>query len=215
MSAGAEKLAALRQLLAERYPDGSRASGRVLVTGITALDEAAGGLPLGAVTELVCAAPSCGGQLFVGQLLDVTRRERIRAALVDAGDAFDPESYAADMLAHLVWVRGVGDTDAALQAADLLVRDANLGLVVLDLRRAPERDLRRIPGPQWYRFQRAVEPADLAFVVLTPRASVPSAQLRLVLAEAQALPALARERPGLAAQLAPVLQRQRRQVSAG
>jgi len=116
---------------------------------------------------------------------------------------------------HLVWVRGTGDTDAALQAADLLVRDANLGLVVLDLRRAPERDLRRIPGPQWYRFQRAVEPADLAFVVLTPRASVPSAQLRLVLAEAHALPALARERPGLAAQLAPVLQRQRRQVSAG
>ncbi len=215
MSAGSEKLAALRQLLAERYPDGGRASGRVLVTGIAALDEAAGGLPLGAVTELVCAAPSCGGQLFVGQLLDVTRRERIRAALVDAGDAFDPESHAADLLAHLVWVRGTGDTDAALQAADLLVRDANLGLVVLDLRRAPERDLRRIPGPQWYRFQRAVEPADLAFVVLTPRASVPSAQLRLVLAEAHALPALARERPGLAAQLAPVLQRQRRQVSAG
>ena len=60
-------------------------------------------------------------------------------------------------------------TTTALQAADLVARDANLGLVMLDLRRAPDADLRRIPGPQWYRLQRAVEPTDLALVVETPR----------------------------------------------
>ena len=92
---------------------------------------------------------------------------------------------------------------------DLLTRDANLGLVVLDLRRAPPADLRRIPGPQWYRLQRAVEPTDLALIVLTPRASVVSAQLRFVLDRSHPASALGLERPALVAQLAPTLQRQR------
>jgi len=69
----------------------------------------------------------------------------------------------------------------ALAATDLLTRDANLGLVVLDLRDLTERELRRTPASFWYRLQRAVEPADLALVVITPRATVPSAQLRFVL----------------------------------
>src|SRR6185436_18590070 len=94
-------------------------------------------------------------------------------------------------------------------AADLLARDANLGLVVLDLRRAPESDLRRIPGPQWYRLQRAVEPTDLALVVFTPRPSVPSAQLRLVLAQSHSAAALETEQPALISSLTPTLQRQR------
>ncbi len=224
MTATPEKLAALRHLLAERFPTASRAPGHALATGIAALDAAAGGLPLGAITEIVCAAPSCGGQLFLGQLLGVTRTQRIRAALIDAADAFDPESFSADAIAHLVWVRcplgsartgPLNATAVALHAADLLARDANLGLVILDLRRAPESELRRITGPQWYRFQRAVEPADLAFVVLTPRPSVPSAQLRLVLDASHAFTALAHERPALVTALAPVLQRQRLQVRAG
>src|SRR6185436_15232410 len=94
-------------------------------------------------------------------------------------------------------------------AADLLARDANLGLVVLDLRGAPESDLRRIPGPQWYRLQRAVEPTDLALVIETPRASVPSAQLRLALNTSHAFTALERERATLTTELAPALSRQR------
>ena len=99
--------------------------------------------------------------------------------------------------------------EAQAQAADVLARDANLGLVVLDLRRAPEADLRRIPGPQWYRLQRAVEPADLALLVETPRPSVPSAQLRFNLTTSHAPASFDLERPSLAAGLAPVLQRQR------
>jgi len=212
MSSAPAKLAALRHLLAERFPSASRPNGRTLPTGIPAIDEATGGLPLGAVTEIVCAAPSCGGHLLLGQLLAATRATRTRLALVDSTDAFDPASFPADLLAHLVWVRCTGTT-AALQAADLLARDANLGLVILDLRRAPAADLRRIPGPQWYRLQRAVEPADLALVVQTPRASVPSAQLRFQLATAHATTALDSERAVLTAQLQPTLQRQRLQAA--
>src|SRR6185369_11869171 len=121
--------------------------------------------------------------------------------------AFDPASFPVDLLAHLVWVRCTPAT--ALPVTDLLTRDANLGLVVLDLRREAERELRRTPSTFWYRLQRAVEPADLALVVLTPRPSVPSAQLRFVLNAAHAAAVFEIERPTLSTALAPELQRQR------
>jgi hypothetical protein len=208
MVAAPEKLAALRHLLAERFPAAPRGARRVLASGIPAVDDATGGLPLGAITELVCSAPSCGGHLFLQQLLAATRRDRLRVALIDSTDSFDPGSCPVDLLAHLLWVR-CSSTALALQAADVLARDANLGLVVLDLRRAPAADLRRIPGPQWYRLQRAVEPADLALLVETPRPSVPSAQLRFNLTTSHVPASFERERPALSAELAPVLQRQR------
>jgi hypothetical protein len=205
-----EKLAELRRRLAEKFPSVPRISGRTLATGLPAIDDATHGLPLGAVTEFVCAAPS-GSHLLLGQLLAATRAHRIRVALVDAADSFDPSSFPPDLLVHLVWVRCTAAT--ALPAADLLARDANLGLVVLDLRRDAEAELRRTPSTTWYRLQRAVEPADLALVVLTPRASVPSAQLRFVLGTSHAPAALEAERPTLIATLAPTLQRQRLQVA--
>lgn len=207
-----DKLAALRRQLAERFPTVSRTAGRVLRTGIASLDDATQGLPIGAITEIVCAAPSCGSHLLLGQLLTATRAARARLALVDSTDSFDPGSFPEDLLAHLVWVRCSG-TQQALNAADLLARDANLGLVFLDLRRAPEADLRRTPATHWYRLQRAVEPTDLALVVETPRASVPSAQLRLILNTSHPAAALDRDRTTLAVTLAPAVQRQRLQAA--
>lgn len=227
MADASTTLASLRRQLAERFPTSHRVAGRRLLTGLAGFDEVTGGLPLAAVTEVVCAAPSCGSHLLLGQLLAITRATRTRVALIDATDGLDPESFSDDLLAHVVWVRCPVPTPApeqaarkatrttlALQAADLLARDTNLGLVVLDLRHAPETDLRRIPGPQWYRFQRAVEPTDLALLVFTPRPSVPSAQLRLVLSSTHDAEALVAERPALATALAPALQRQRL-ISAG
>ena len=213
MSAAPKKLAELRHLLAERFPTVPRTIGRVLPTGIPTVDDVTGGLPLGAITEVICASPSCGGHLLIGQLLAATRVTRTRIALIDGTDSFDPDSFDEDLLAHLVWVR-CASTAAALSAADLLARDANLGLVVLDLRRSPEADLRRTPSTQWYRLQRAVEPTDLALVVETPRASVPSAQVRFKLGTSHGANALERERTTLIAELAPSLQRQRLQTTA-
>jgi len=208
MSVATAQLAALRHLLAERFPSAPRTAGRVLATGLPALDAATGGLPLSAVTEVVCAAPSCGGHLLLAQLLAVTRAARTLVALIDGHDEFDPASLPPDLLAHLVWVRCAGAAEA-LAAADLLARDANFALVVLDLRRASAGELRRIPAPTWYRLQRAVEGADLALLVATPRPVVPSAQLRLLLATSQPAAALDAERPVLTAALAPAVQRQR------
>lgn len=222
MPAAPDKLATLRRQLAERFPSPPRIAGRVFPTGLPALDEIAGGLPLGAVTEIVCSAPSCGGQLLLGQLLATTRAARQRVALIDGSDSFDPTSHSPDLLAHLVWIRcnptvssaKTSATADALQAADLLARDANFALIVLDLRRAAENELRRTPATQWYRLQRAVEPTDLSLVAITPRATVPSAQLRFTLSASHSAIALELERPALATALAPALQRQRLHVAA-
>lgn len=213
MSDSTSRLSSLRQLLAERYPQAMRGERRARATGVPAIDEAAGGVPGGAVTEVVCAAPSCGGQLLLGELLRTTRRECGRMALIDAQDSFDPPSWPEDWLRHLVWVR-CRDTAMALQVADIVSRDANFQLVALDLRGAPLAELRRTPAPFWYRLQRAVEPTDVALVVFTPRAVVPSAGLRLQLENAHGLGTMETARPELAAALAPVVQRQRLAASA-
>jgi hypothetical protein len=206
-------LSSLRQLLAERYPQAVRAEGRVRATGVPGIDEAVGGLPCGALTEIVCATPSCGGQLLLGELLQATRRACGRMALIDGHDSFDPQSWPEDGLRPLVWAR-CRDTATALQVADIAARDANFQLVALDLRRAPAVELRRTPAPFWYRLQRAVEPADLSLVVFTPRATVPSAKLRLQLERSHALATMDEARPELALRLAPVVQRQRLAASA-
>ncbi len=213
MSAPVATLSSLRQLLAERFPQAARLDSRVLATGIPAIDDSVGGVPCGALTEIVCASASCGSQLLLGELLRSTREACGRAALVDGHDSFDPQSWPEDSLMHLVWVR-CNDTAVALQAADILARDANFQLLVIDVRLAPMAELRRTPASFWYRLQRAVEPADLALVVLTPRATVPSAQLRLQLDGAHALSALEEARPALAMALSPVVQRQRLTASA-
>jgi hypothetical protein len=212
MATAPEILAGLRRQLAARFPTAPRVAARALRTGLAAIDDAAGGLPLGAVTEIVGAAPSCGSHLLLEQLLAATRATRTRVALVDATDSFDPASFPVDLLAHLVWIRCTPAT--ALAATDLLTRDANLGLVVLDLRHATDRELRRTPATFWYRLQRAVEPTDLALVVITPRATVPSAQLRFTLNTSHAATAFAHERPALSTALSPALQRQRLQIAA-
>ncbi len=213
MAVARKSIADLRQDLAKRFPTASRTSGRVLPTHIPAIDEATGGLPLSALTEIVCGAPSCGSHLLLHQLLAVTRRARQRVALIDSADSFDPESCPPDLLTHLLWIR-CASTATALQAADLVARDANLGLVILDLRCARETELRRIPSPQWYRLQRAVEPTDLALVVQTPRASIPSAHVRFALTASHLFHRLGDERSMLTEQLAPTLQRQRLQTAA-
>lgn len=208
MSSAASSIPELRRLLSERFPQVARAPAAALLTGIPGIDESAGGLPRHAITEVVCLVASCGSQLVLGQLLAETRARLIRVALIDGTDSFDPCSHATDRLSHVIWIR-CHEAASALQAADLFARDANLGLVVLDLRDVPETELRRIPNRQWYRLQRAVESTDLALVVITPRPLVASAQLRLVLDRTHPTAALEQERPTLIAELAPTLQRQR------
>lgn len=201
-------LPALRQLLRERFPTAVRSTGTALATGIPGLDESGGGLPRPALTEIVCSAASCGSQLLLGQLLKVTRHDALRVALVDAGDAFDPGSWPTYLLEHLVWIRA-RNANEAMAATDLLARDANFGLVLLDLRHASRAELRRIPSTHWYRVQRALEPTTVACVVFTPFPIIPSAHLRLELNETHSLANQTHPRPDLTLALTPAFLRQR------
>jgi len=69
----------------------------------------------------------------------------------------------------------------AIKAVDLLLRDGNFPLVIVDLvLNAPE-ELRKIPQTNWYRLQRLVEVVPTACLVLTRYEMVSSAQLKLLL----------------------------------
>ncbi len=173
-------LAALRALVAAWSPSDTR-TGVAVPTGVPSLDTAlGGGLPGGLLTELVCP-PGHGGQLALARLLETTRAARQRVALIDATDAFAPEAVPPDELRHLVWVRGRSLSEA-LGAADILVRDGNYAVVLLDVRDVPVSALQRTPATLWHRLHRAVEPQPAAALGLSRHGLVPAVRRRLALA---------------------------------
>src|SRR5580658_6316886 len=101
----------IESALAARIPAALTPVARVVrpvaATGIAALDETLhGGLPLGAITELI--GPECSGRTsvalsFVSQM---TQAGKV-CAWVDVSNALDPESAAATGvdLSRLLWVR--------------------------------------------------------------------------------------------------------------
>ena len=91
----------------------------VAATGIQAIDELLeGGLPLGAITEVV--GPECSGRtsFALSFLAQLTQREKV-CAWVDVSDTFDPESAAAAGvdLSRLLWVRCGGQTASPAKAS--------------------------------------------------------------------------------------------------
>ncbi len=171
----------LRNLLAERFPQPRPTWAGRLATGFPALDEAiGGGLPKGAITELTSPNISAGSALLISLLLQAAHRERYFVALIDGRDSFDPQPLGNERLRHLLWVRCTKAFDA-VKAADLLLRDGNFPLVILDLVLNATEELRKIPQTSWYRLQRLAEPMPTALLVLTRRSTISSAQLKLVL----------------------------------
>jgi hypothetical protein len=181
VSAPSQTVSALRSLLAARFPERNRRPCGGVSAGVPALDEAlGGGLPAGRLTELVSAVPSGGGQTVVARLVAGTQAARQRMALIDGADGFAPEAVPDDLLRHLVWVRCRGPVPA-LAVADILARDGNYAVVVLDLRGCAERSLRRTPASVWYRLQRAAEGGSVALLVQTTFPLVPAVPWRLIL----------------------------------
>ena len=174
-------VAALRSLLAARFPERNRRSIGVVATGVLAIDRAlGGGLPVGRLTELVSAAPSTGGQTVMAQLLRTTRTARQRIALIDAANGFVPDEVPSDALRHLVWVRAHNSPEA-FAAADILARDGNYAVIVFDLRGLSERTLMKTPSGLWHRLRHAVESSPSAFLVQSTTPLVPAVTWRLVL----------------------------------
>jgi recombination protein RecA len=97
--------------LADRIPSALTPASRnirpVVATGIQTIDELLeGGLPLGAITEVV--GPECSGRtsLALSFLAQMTQAEKV-CAWIDVSDTLDPESAAAVGvdLSRLLWVR--------------------------------------------------------------------------------------------------------------
>lgn len=171
----------LRKLLAERFPQRSAPAAAVLPSGLRALDEiTGGGLPKNAITELISSHTSAGSASLIHALLQHAEQEKEFVALIDGRDSFDPGSSTKSSLQHLLWVR-CQTAFHAVKAADLLLRDGNFPLVIVDLVLNPLEELRKIPQTSWYRLQRLVEAAPTACLVLTRQSMVSSAQLKLVL----------------------------------
>jgi hypothetical protein len=189
----------LRQLLAERFP-GLRTRADELTaaprdfwpTGLAQLDEPLrGGLAKGALTEIVAGQRGSGSALLMTALLQRALHENKFVAVIDGQDSLDVTQLGED-LSRLFWIR-CRSADNALKAADLILRDGNLPLVLLDLMLNPVTQLRKIPATTWYRFQRLVEQTSAICLVLTPRAAVAPAQARITLHSRFSLNALERE----------------------
>jgi hypothetical protein len=136
-----------------------------IATGVAALDAVlGGGVPRGALTEIVGAASS-GRVTVAGALLRAVTARRALAAWVDVPDAFDaPSAEAAGVdLARVLWIRPRA-VRHALQATEHVLAADGFVLVVLDLDAACAR--RAVPASAWMRLARGAVRARAALVVL-------------------------------------------------
>lgn len=189
----------LRQLLAERFPglrtraDELSATKRAFwPTRLPRLDEPLrGGFPKSALAEIVAEQRGSGSALLMAALIHRALSENKFVAVIDGHDSLDVTQLGED-LSRLLWVR-CRSVEEALKAADLLLRDGNLPLVLLDLISNPATQLRKIPATTWYRFQRLIEQTSTVCVVLTPRVMVAPAKVRITLRLRFSISALDRE----------------------
>ena len=180
----------LRALLAERFPAPPAIPRHLFITGLPFERIIGGGFPKGAITEVISPHMSGGSASLIAALIRSAYRDRYFVALIDGNDSFDPQPLGHDALQHLLWLR-CHTTVEAVKSADLLLRDGNFPLIVIDLGLNSARDVRKIPQTSWYRLQRLAEPTSSVFLVLTRFSTVSSAQLKILLENTWTLQSLA------------------------
>ncbi len=179
--AASAKILDLRKLLAERFPRPSLTAAKRLITGLSFLDEPiGGGLPQGAITELISPQTSAGSALLIHALIHSACRNNYFLALIDGRDSFDPCGLDNPSMRNLLWLR-CNKAYETIKTADLLLRDGNFPLVIVDLVLNAPKEFGKIPQTNWYRLQRLIEMVPTACLVLTRYEMVGSAQLKLVL----------------------------------
>jgi hypothetical protein len=180
--AAADAVIDLRKLLAERFPNRSHPGAiTVLPTGLPFLDQiTGGGFPKNAITEFISTRASAGSASLIHALIRNARWDKHFVALIDGADSFDPQSIDNESLRHLLWIRCTKTFDT-IKAADLLLRDGNFPLVIVDLVLNVPNELRKIPQTTWYRLQRLVEASPTACLVMSRYNMVSSARLKIVL----------------------------------
>jgi len=176
----------IEDALAARFPAAltpvARTVREVASTGIPAVDALLdGGLPVGAISEVVGPASSGRTSLTLAFVARQTAAGAM-AAWIDCGDSLDPESAAASGvgLRQLLWVRcreGANPSprgqkepwsrlDQALRATDLLLQAGGFAVLVLDLGSVDPPQAMRIPLATWFRFRQAADRARCSLVVV-------------------------------------------------
>ena len=141
----------------------------ILASGIGEIDQAWGGFPRGAITEIHGAA-SCGRtSLMLATLAAATATDET-CAVIDCSDTFDLSSAtgAGVNFDQLLWVRCNHNLERAFKSTDLLLHGGGFGLIALSLTDMPHASLRRIISTWWFRFRRAVEETPTVLLVMTP-----------------------------------------------
>ena len=182
MPAAAALRLQIERAIESRFPSAlSPAPQTVREVASTGIDEAdqllEGGLPVGAISEITGPASSGRTSLALAFLAQRTAEDRV-CAWVDASDAFDPESAAANGVAlrQLLWVRCTDEPmrsskpykrlDQALRATDLLLQAAGFAAIVLDLADIAPEYAGRIPLATWFRFRQAADRTRCSLIVL-------------------------------------------------
>lgn len=175
----------IEQDLEARFPSAltptQRTIREVASTGIDAADELLdGGLPVGAIAEIIGPASSGRTTFALSFVARRTAEARI-CAWIDAQDALDPESAAANgvNLKQLLWVRcrdaGTDKAgrfrpwtrlDQSLRATDLLLQAGGFAAIVLDLADIAPEHANRIPLATWFRYRQAAERTRSSLLVL-------------------------------------------------
>lgn len=135
-------------------------------TGVAPVDALTGGLPRGGLTEISGPAGAGKTSLLTAALAARTRAAEV-CALVDARDAFDPETAEAAgvHLERLLWVR-CREIAQAMRVTDLLLQGGGFAMVAVDLSDIAPRLVRHVPLNVWFRWRRAVENTQTILVVL-------------------------------------------------
>jgi hypothetical protein len=178
----------LRQLLKERFPglrtnpeEFSPDTRPLWPTGLPQIDTLLqGGFAKGALTEIVADRRGAGSALLACSLLRQAAQAGQIVAFVDGADSLEVTQLEESVLSRLLWVRGHSAAEA-LKTTDLLLRDGNVPLVLLDIAINPEKQLRSVPATTWYRLQRLIEETSTVCIVFTPRVMVSPAHARIFL----------------------------------
>ena len=205
-------IVAFRDFLRARFPEAHAEHGHeaeIVDTGLSCLD--ALGVGRGTITEIVGPPRGSGTGVLLAALLQRDATVTELTALVDGSDAFDPWSVPAEALERLLWVR-CREPAQAVRATDLLLRDGNIPLVLLDLQLHSLRAVQGLPSSVWHRLRLLAEKSGTSLCAFTPVRTVTCARTRLVVNHRFRLDDQYVALPVLAAQLRPQVDRQSQAV---
>lgn len=133
--------------------------------------------PAGMLTEV----SGVGAGWVIAALLDPLTEEpgAPEMVLVDGADGFDPASFSGRVCARLLWVRCRKSATEMIKAADWVVRDGNVPLVLMDATGLDRRELTGVPATAWWRLKLGAERAGCRLVVVAAASLVPAAGHRL------------------------------------